>query len=189
MLAMNTMVEPASLEWFIDYMRLPDSGVVPSVTPSPLLPSRRSMARFWGPKAAKGWTFHNHGCMIYEYYARSLFNRVLQIPWPILGVPPFHFARGLMAEALGVEVSWAKLAYKMCHPYQSRTGIPQIMEDFRTLTAPLPELGIVIPKFDREVWARFLRVDRQTLWNCYIVCSRLFYISQSHCSSFVGSES
>ena len=140
-----------SLEWFVVYMNLRDSGAIPSVTPTTYFPDRCAMARFWGPKASTGWTFDNHGDVIYEYYARSLFNRVLQKTWPLSGVLPFHFARGLMAEALGVDISWAEFGYKMCHPHQSRLDVPRIQPDLCSLTAPLPDLAIVIPRFDLEV--------------------------------------
>ena len=153
MATVDVKVEPASLEWFVEFMMLRDNGVVPSVTPTELLPSRRAMARFWGPKTDKGWTFHNHGDVIYKYYARCLYNSVLQNPWPISEVLPFHFARGLMAEALGIEVSWAEFGYKMCHPYQSRTGIPRILPQFETLSSPLPDLAMVLPAFNKEVCA------------------------------------
>ena len=158
--------DPASLEWFISYMKLRHRGVVPSVTPTEYFPSRRSMARFWGPKASNGWTFNNHGDFIYEYYARSLYNRVLQQPWPISRVLPFHFARGLMAEALGVEVSWAEFGYKMCHPHQSHTGIPRVFDEFLALNGPLPDLAMVLPTFDIQVsFSAWLRVKHAFFYN------------------------
>lgn len=139
------LVEPGSLEWFVRYMRLRDTGVIPTVTPSEFLPSGPAMAAFWGPKSANGWYFHDHGNPLYEIYARELLMRVLQTRWPLTGIMPVHFARGLMAEAMGVDVSWAQFAYGQTHPHQSPTSEVRILPQFRTLPAPLHRLTIVLP--------------------------------------------
>lgn len=140
------LVDPGSPEWFIRYMRLRNIGVVPTVTPTEFLPSRRAMAAFWGPKASTGWTFHDHGSPEYENYVRQLLMRVLQIQWPADGILPFQFARGVMAEAVGMDVSWAEFAYLQTH-----TRIPRILPEYRDLNSPLPRLPVVLPNKRIEV--------------------------------------
>lgn len=139
------MVDLGSLEWFIRYMRLRDSGVVPTVTPFEFLPSQCAMAAFWGPKASNGWTFSNHGNPLNENYVRQLMMRVLQIQWPISGILPFHFARALMAKSLGIDVSWTEFACRQTHPHQSHTRIPRILLKFADLNSPLLRLHVILP--------------------------------------------
>ena len=143
-----TVVEPSSIEWFVAYMRLHNRGCIPTVTPSEFMPGRRALAAFWGPRSSLGFMFNDQGVPAYEVYVRSLFSRVLQLPWPMSGVLPFHFARGLMVEALGVEVNWAEFGYRSTHPHQSHSGIPRILPEFAALITPLPPLAIVMPHAD-----------------------------------------
>ena len=110
-----------------------------------MLPSREAMAEFYGPKMASGFVFIDHGNPRYEVYARELFTRVLQIPWPISSVIPFHFARGLMAEAADLDINWAEFAYKVTHPHQSHSGVPRILPAYEDLLEPLPPLTKVYP--------------------------------------------
>ena len=158
------LVDPGSLEWFIRYMQLRDKGVIPTVTPPEFLPSRRAMAAFWGPKTAHGWTFHDHNTPGYENYVRQLLMRVLQQQWPVSGILPVNFARGVMAEALGIPVSWAEFAFRCTHPHQSHTGIPRILPEYRDLMAPLPRLAIILPSFPIKVRSYYL-----TLFFIFIV--------------------
>ena len=147
------LVDPGSLDWYIRWMRLGDSGIIPTITPKEFFPSRRAMAAFFGPKTEAGWTFHNHGDLAYEAYVRELLRRVLQINWPLSGVMPFHFARGLVAEALGAEVSWAEFAYRQTHPHQSRSGGVRILPQFSDLKEPLYRLTIELP--NRRIPVRY----------------------------------
>ena len=86
-------------------MSLNNVGLVPSVTPTELLPNRAEMTEFWGTKSNGGFVFDNQGDPEYEVYVKDLHTRVLQLNWPITGVIPFHFARGLVAEAQGIEIN------------------------------------------------------------------------------------
>ena len=137
--------EPASIPWFQRYMRLGNAGVTPTVTPSAYLPSRVELAQFFGPKHKSGFTFDNHGNDAYERYIRELYTRVLQQPWPLSGVLPFHFARGVLAEAMGLEVNWAEFAFKATHPHQSHGPHPRVLEDYGNIEDPLPPLEKVSP--------------------------------------------
>lgn len=145
------MVEPSSLPWFVACMRLHNRGVIPSVTPSEFMPGHKALAAFWGPRSSLGYIFNDHGVPAYEIYVRQLFSRVLQLPWPMSAVLPFHFARGLLVEALGVEVNWATFGYNSTHPHQSNSSIPRILPEFRALVSPLPALAIVMPAVDIAV--------------------------------------
>ncbi|KAG0593682.1 hypothetical protein M758_UG010100 [Ceratodon purpureus] len=58
---------------------------------------------------------------------------------------PFLFARALMAEGIGAEISWAEYAFKFIHPHQSRSGIPRVLPEFANITEPLHPLTKVIP--------------------------------------------
>ena len=138
-------VEPSSLEWFITFMRLHSRGVTPTVTPTAYMPSQSMLADYWGESSGHGYSFRDQGIPGYGVYVRDLFSRVLQLPWPVSGSMPKHFAGGLMVEALGVEVNWADFAFRATHPHQSFTGIPRILEQYKSLEAPLPALPIVMP--------------------------------------------
>ena len=127
-------------------MALSNDGVVPTVTPTHLLPSRVALAQFWGGKQGSGYTFIDHGNPEYGLYVRELHLRVLQLPWPLSGVIPHHFARGLLAEAMGISVNWAEFAYKQTHPHQSRTGAFRLYPDFENIRHPLPPLLKVLPR-------------------------------------------
>ena len=116
--------EAASIGWFVEFMRLSNRGVIPSVTLSELMPTRHQLAEFWGPKDGHGYIFKNFGSEAYEHYVRILLLRVLQTPWPLSGAIPFHFAKGLIAEAIGMDVDWAEFAFKVTHLHQSHTSIP-----------------------------------------------------------------
>ena len=128
----------ASIPWFVLFMGLHDSGLVPTASPSSCFTSRQALAVFWGQRCNSSYTFHNHGLPEYKTYVKDLFGRVLQLPWPLNGLLPFHFARALMVEALGLEISGAKFAFKATHPHQSRTGVPRVLEDFVNLVKILP---------------------------------------------------
>ena len=143
--------ELCSIPWFCYYMQLPNEGVTPTVTPTSEMPSRPALAHFWRPKRGPGYTFDNHDSPRYEVYVRELFTRVLQVKWPLSGVLPFHFARGLLAEAMGMSVNWAEFAYKSTHLHQSPCGSFRILPEFEELVAPLPPLIIVLPPSDFEV--------------------------------------
>ena len=130
------------------FMRLNNVGVVPSVTPPELMPSRVDLAHFCGPKSSTGFAFHSQDNPAYEEYIRDLYTRVLQVVWPISRVIPFHFARGLLAEARGMDVNWAEFVYKMTHPHQPHARLPRILPCFEALTAPLQPLQKVIPITD-----------------------------------------
>lgn len=110
-----TTAEPSSIAWFVSHMRLNSIGVTPTVTPTELMPSRPELAEFCGPKYRSGYVFHNHESTAYEEYVRELFVRVLQTQWPLNHVLPFHFARGLVAEAKGDKVNWAEYAFRGTH--------------------------------------------------------------------------
>ena len=143
--------ELASIDWFAHYMSLNNTGLIPTVTPTELLPTRHDMAEFWGPKHGSGHYFESHGNPLYEIYVHELHSRVVQLNWPITGVIPFHFARGLLAEAQGCEIDWATFAYKVTHPHQSHSGIPRVLPQFLELREPLPPLKIVLPFEPTEV--------------------------------------
>ncbi|KAG0605737.1 hypothetical protein M758_9G084200 [Ceratodon purpureus] len=140
------MVEPSSIPWFIAFMRLHCRGLIPTVTPSEFMPGHKELAEFWGPRSPLGFTFSDHGLPGYEIYVRQLFSRVLQLPWPSTGVLPFNFARGLLVEALGVEVNWAEFGYRATHPHQSHSGIPRVLPEYRGLVRPLRALALVMPR-------------------------------------------
>lgn len=138
--------QPCSFAWFRVYMQLPGNGIVPMVTPNELMPSREIMAMYWGPKTSSGFTFHNHGSWEFEEYVRELYSRVLQQKWPQNSLLPFHFARGLVAEAMDQDVNWAEFAVKVTHPHQWRhSSAPRLLPEYAELTAPLPPLKKVIP--------------------------------------------
>ena len=145
------VLEAASIQWFVTFMRLHDVGLVPTVTPRELMPSREAVAEFMGPKVMHGFVFDDHGSPEYARYVTELFTRVLQLNWPCSSVVPFHFARGLVAEAAGEDVNWAEFAYKMTHPHQSHTGVPRIFPEYAALLVPLPPLVKVIPVDDVKV--------------------------------------
>ena len=134
-----------TIEWFVEYMRLHNSGLVPSVSPTDQLPSRADMADFLGPKHGAGYTFQSHGDRRYEQYIHELFRRVLQVQWPLGGILPFHFARAVVAEAWGIEIDWAEFAYKFTHPHQSHSRIGRVLPEFAILADPLPPLPKVVP--------------------------------------------
>ncbi|KAG0572998.1 hypothetical protein KC19_VG139600 [Ceratodon purpureus] len=138
--------DECNIRWFTVFMALSNDGVVPTVTPTDLMPSRVALAHFLGPKHNLGFTFINHGNRAYELYVRELHQRVLQLKWPISGVLPFHFARGLAAQAMGMCVNWAEFGYKQTHPHQSRIGAYRILPEFENLSAPLPPLIKIIPR-------------------------------------------
>ena len=128
----------SSVPWFVTFMRLHNSGVTPTVTPNENMPNRVAMAEFWGPRSSSGFRFHDHGHPSYEAYVRSLFPRVLQKPWPASSVLPFHFARVLLVEALGVQVNWAEFAFRVTHPHQANIKVPRVLPEFMELRTPLP---------------------------------------------------
>ena len=76
----------------------------------------------------------------------ELYSRVLQVEWPANGVIPFHFARGLMAEAMGVDVNWAEFGFKMTHPHQARSKVPRVLPEFQYLDRPLHPLHKIVPR-------------------------------------------
>ena len=122
--------EAGSIPWFIEFMGLLDRGVIPTVTAAELMPNRAPLAELWGLKHGNGFTFRSFGCAEYKEYVRILSLRVLQVPWPVSGAIPFHFAQGLVAEAHGMDVNWAEFAFKMTHQHQSHTGLPRILPKF-----------------------------------------------------------
>lgn len=138
-------MDHCSIPWFTTFMALSNDGVVPTVTPTHLLPSRVALAQFWGGKQGSGYTFIDHGNPEYGLYVRELHLRVLQLPWPLSGVIPHHFARGLLAEAMGISVNWAEFAYKQTHPHQSHSVYPRVLPVFENLSEPLPVLAKVFP--------------------------------------------
>ena len=143
-------------------MRLNNVGVTPTVTPNELMPTRQQLAQFWGPKYNSGYTFDSHGSTEYEEYTRELFIRVLQVQWPLNSVLPYHFARGLLAEARGEDVNWAEFAFIKTHPHQSRDGIPRVLPEFENLGGPLPPLIKVIPDASND------EVFLTPLPHCYV---------------------
>ena len=138
--------EAASILWFVQYMGLPNVGIIPSVTPTEYLPSREALADFFGPKVNSGYTFDNFGDLMYEAYVMELYTRVLQVEWPANGVVTFHFARGLMSEAMDVDVNWAEFGFKMTHPHQSRSKGTRVLPLFENLDRPLPPLSKIVPR-------------------------------------------
>ena len=143
--------DAASLPWFVMFMQLPDAGVLPSVTPPEFLPSKPALAEFFGPKYGSGYTFDNHGDAAYEEYVKCLYSRVLQRSWPLNSVVSFHFARGLLAEAMDVPVNWAEFGFKSTHPHQSRSGIPRVLPEFADLESPLEPMTKVLPQTTFQV--------------------------------------
>lgn len=137
--------DPSSIPWFVTYMRLHNNGIVPTVTPTEYMPSRPQLAHFFGPKYGSGYVFDSHGSVEYEEYVRELHVRVSQVNWPVNSVLSFHFARGLLAEAMGDEVNWAEFAFKVTHPHQSHTDVPRVFPDFENLDTPLHAIPKVIP--------------------------------------------
>lgn len=137
--------ETCTVPWFVEFMRLCNRGLTPTVTPTEFMPSKRALLEFMGPKVGHGYTFHDQGVPEYALYVEELFRRVLQQPWPITGVLPFHFSRGLLAEAMGVEVNWAEFAFRATHPHQSRSTVPRLLPEFANLAAPLPPLNVIMP--------------------------------------------
>ena len=133
-------------------MGLPSEGVVPTTTPTAEMPSQLALAQFFGPKQKSGFSFENHGNPAYEMYVRELHRRVLQKQFPISWVLPFHFARGLVAEAVGMPVAWAEFAYKQIHPHQSHSGKFRILPEFENISVPLPPLIVVRPRGNFQVW-------------------------------------
>ncbi|KAG0599762.1 hypothetical protein M758_12G176500 [Ceratodon purpureus] len=75
-------MEEASMQWFVEFMRLYSRGLTPSVSANDNMPSPRALAEFFGPRSYSGYTFDDHGMPEYKTYARELFLRVLQLPWP-----------------------------------------------------------------------------------------------------------
>ena len=146
-------VEESSVLWFVGFMRLHNRGVIPKVTPNEYMPSRPAMVDFFGPPSRRGYVFADQGLPEYAVYVRHLFSRVIQMPWPLSGVMPFHFARGLLVEAMGVEVNWAEFAFRQTHPYQSQSGIPRILPEFKSLQEPLPPLLMVMPRAHLSVFS------------------------------------
>ncbi|KAG0616521.1 hypothetical protein M758_5G122000 [Ceratodon purpureus] len=144
-------MEECSIAWFTTYMALPNSGVVPTVTPPEQLPSKVALARFFGPKYGSGYCFDNHGNTDFELYVKELHVRVLQLRWPITGVVPYNFARGIVAEAVGSAVNWAEFGYKQTHPHQARSSVPRILPEFVNLKYPLPPLVKVLPRVQLSV--------------------------------------
>ena len=82
---------------------------------------------------------------------KQLLPRVLQVPWPVSGAIPFHFARGLVCEAQGMDVNWAEFGFKMTHPHQSTSGIPRVLPEYANLELPLVNIRKVIPPFVPQV--------------------------------------
>ena len=149
--AMASILEVASIPWFAVYMGLHNDGLVPTVTPRELLPSKKEVLEFWGPKKSNGISFDNKGNEEYEIYIRDLYTRVLQLNWPVSGIIPLHFARGVVAEAKGVEINWAVFAFKQTHPHQSNSRIPRVLPQFSTITTPLKPLVKILPFSEAEV--------------------------------------
>ena len=163
-------MEVSSVCWFVSFMRLHNRGVTPTVTPTEFMPSRPDLAEYWGQRSGRGFVFQNQDIPEYEIYVRELFSRVYQLPWPLGGVLPFHFARGLMVEALSYEVNWADFAYIVTHPHQSRTGIPRILPEYKALDAPLPVMARVMPQAHLSVRSNFsslsVYVTFISFWSC-----------------------
>ena len=146
------VVEEASIAWFVAFMRLHNRGVIPMVTPSEFMPTRTALADYFGYRSARGYVFDDQGLPSYEIYVRQLYSRVLQQPWPVSGVLPFHFARGLFVEALGMEVNWAVFAFRATHPHQSQSDVPRLLPEYKALESPLPALAVVMPMAHRSVF-------------------------------------
>ena len=163
------MPEQCSIPWFTTFMALLNSGVVPTVTPPDQLPSRQALLQFWGRKDRHGVTFINHKNPSYALYVRELYNRVLQLKWPLNGVIPFHFARGLMAEAVGLAVNWAEFAFKQTHLHQSHISLPRILPEYECMANPLPPLIKVLSKGNFQVYNSriiFLPSMLESILNC-----------------------
>lgn len=143
----------ASIPWFHEFMRLPNSGLTPTVSPAEYLPSRDDLARFFGPKHDSGFTFEDRGNAEYNLYVRELYMRVLQLPWPMNGVLQSHFARGLLAEAMGLDINWSEFGYKMTHPHEIQrfSNRPRVLDQFLDLRQPLPPLPKVLPSPEFQV--------------------------------------
>ena len=58
--------EASSLLWFIEYMRLLNMGVIPTVTSKELMPDREVHEEFWRPKHESKYMFRNFGSQAYE---------------------------------------------------------------------------------------------------------------------------
>ncbi|KAG0593578.1 hypothetical protein M758_UG000400 [Ceratodon purpureus] len=153
--------EEASIPWFIEFMRLYCRGLTPSVSTTQYMPSRRALAEFFGLRAASSFIFDDEGLPEYETYTRELFRRVLQLPWPGNSVLPFHFARGMLVEAMEVEVSWAEFAYRQTHPHQSHTGVPRVLPEFRDLKQPLDPLVVVMPRVNIQSYSPLSKADSE----------------------------
>ena len=145
------LVAEASVAWFVRFMALANDGVIPSVTPGDQMPSRADVAIFCGPKYNSGFTFDNHGDAAYDQYVRELYRRVMQLPWPLSNTLPFHFCRGLVAEAQGKDVNWAEFAFKATHHHLNVHAQPRILPEFWGIAEPLPPLPKVIPQPDLSV--------------------------------------
>ena len=143
--------EAASIEWYVLYMRLHNDGLVPTVSPPEMLPSRHDVLRVWGTKTNKGVWFDSHGSNEYQRYVRRLYKRVLQLEWPDTDVIPLHFARGLLAEAIGEDVNWAEFAFKMTHHHLMRNAIPRVLPEYMDIKSPLKPFPKVLPVSAFEV--------------------------------------
>ena len=142
--------ETASILWYVQYMRLHNDGIVPTVSPPEMLTSRQELALFWGPKTAAGFAFDNYGSDEYERYVQRFYKRVLQLKWLVTRVIPFHFARGLLAEAMGEDINWAEFAFKATHPWQ-RSGDPRVLPEYADIRGPLKPFPKVVPDYAFEV--------------------------------------
>ena len=89
---MSEIPETCSIPWFINFMRLHNSGVTPTVMPTEYMPLRLALAEFFDRKTATGFAFDDQGIPSYKVYVHDLFSRVLQLPWPLSGVLTFHFS-------------------------------------------------------------------------------------------------
>ncbi|KAG0578021.1 hypothetical protein KC19_5G198400 [Ceratodon purpureus] len=154
-------MEAASMPWFIHFMRLNSRGLTPTVTMTEDMPSRVAVAQFLGPKHRSGYIFDDQGMPEYESYVRELFRRVLQLPWPVSNTMPFHFARGMLAEAMGVEMNWAEFAYRSTHPHQSNARFPRVLLEFEEITEPLEPLIVVMPRVNIEGYSPLSKADSQ----------------------------
>lgn len=141
----------ASIPWFVELMLLHNRGLIPSVSPTNLLPSQRALAEFFGPKYNSDVIFDNHDDAQYENYIRQLYSCVLQLHWPVNSVIPFRFVRDVLAEANGLKVNWAEFAYKPTHPHQSHSQTPRVLIEYENLEYPLAPLVKITPRLGPEV--------------------------------------
>ena len=162
-----------SIAWFSVYMRISNEGLTPTVSPTTHFPKKRELAAFWNGRSGAGYVFHNFGDIDYEDYVHELFKRVLQLEWPISGLLPFHFARGVMAEAMARDINWCEFAYKQTHPHQSRSGIPRVLPEYKQLRVPLRRLKKVVPKPFSEV----CESSRITWWKLIFVSDIIIFLS------------